>query len=288
MPTNKIVLRTVEEFMSDYTPIYQPVYPLFLGAKAQQYSAETGRMDFRRVQTVGDIRAKHITPKDTEIRQIGVMEGKKAFKKYFLANQFTNSDFQDRQGLEEVVTQVLDEHQLQMDELFLFGEGTDNTNMINNGLYFSNDANYTLESSVAVASGDSRLYDLHAKVVTTAEKSRNVAGNKVIIFYGSDILPLYNSLYNTAAKAFKTALSEVLGQGFNTLQLPTSATPSGANGWIVANLDQVKTHYTLLPQLLDQGHNAEKMYYWFNFAMGSCALEVLAKNGVIRQPATLA
>lgn len=288
MPTNKIVLRTVEEFMSDYVPIYQPIYPLFLGAKSQQYAAETGRMDFRRVQTVGDIRAKHITPKDTEIRQIGIMEGKKPYKKYFLANQFTNSDFQDRQGLEEVVTQVLDEHQLQMDELFLFGEGTSNSTMINNGLFYSDDANYTLENSVAIASGDTRLYDLHAKVITTAEKARAVAGQKIIIFYGDSVLPLYNSLYNTAAKAFKTALQEVLGEGFRTLQMPTACTPSGANGWLVANLDQVKAHYTLLPQLLNQGQNEEKMYYWFNFAMGSTMLEVLAKNAVIRQPATLA
>jgi hypothetical protein len=286
MPTNKIVLRTVEEYMSDYVPIYQPIYPLFLG-KSQQYATETGKFEFRRVQTVGDIRAKHITPKDTELRQIGIMEGKKAYKKYFLANQFTLSDFQDTQGVEEVVTQVLDEHQLQMDELFLLGEGTNETNMLNNGLYYSNDANYTLESSVAIASGTSRLYDFHSKVITTAEKARTVAGQKDVIFFGEQVLPLYNSLYETAAKAFKVALQETLGSDFSTLQLPAAATPVGANGWIVANLDQVKTHYTTLPQLLAQGSNDEKMYLWFNFLMGSTMLEVLAKNGVIRQPATL-
>src|SRR5690348_7660012 len=73
LSTNKIVLRSVEEFMSDYVPIYQPMYPLFLG-KSQAYSEQTGKLEFRRVQTVGDIRAKHITPKDTEMRQIAVME----------------------------------------------------------------------------------------------------------------------------------------------------------------------------------------------------------------------
>lgn len=286
MTTNKIQLRTVEEFMSGYAPIYQPIYPLFLG-KSQQYAPEVGKFEFRRVQTVGDIRAKHITPKDTEIRQIGVMEGSKTFKKYFLANQFTLSDFQDRQGVEDVVSQVLDEHQLQSDELFLLGEGSSGSDVLNNGLYFSNDANYTLEGSVEIAS-TSRLYDFHSKVVTTAQKADQTAGRKVIIFYGDSILPLYNSIYDTAAKAWKTALQEVLGPEYSMIKLPTAATPTGANGWMIANIDQCKLHYTALPQLLAQGQNEEKMYLWFNFMMGSMMLEVLAKNGVIRQPATLA
>lgn len=285
MPTNKIVLRTVDEFMSDYTPIYQPIYPLFLG-KSQAYSNEVGKMEFRRVQTVGDIRTHHITPKDTEIRQISIMEGKKTFKKYFLANQFTLSEFQDRQGVEEVVSRVLDEHQLQMDELFLLGEGSSTSTMLNNGLYWSDDANYTLENSVQIASSN-RLYDFHAKVVTTAQKANQLAGRKVVIFYGDTILPLFNSLYDTAAKAWKSALAEVLGSDYSVAVLPEAATPSGAAGWIVANYDQCKLHYTKLPGLLAQGQNEEKMYLWFNFLMGSAMLEVLAENAIIRQPATL-
>lgn len=284
MPTNKIALRSVEEFMSDYVPIYQPIYPLFLG-KSQQYAQEAGKLDFRRVQTVGDIRAKHVTPKDTEIKQVSVMEGKKSFKKYFLANQFTLSEIQDRQGVEEVVAQVLDEHQIQMDELFLLGEGTSDSSMLNNGLFWSNDPNYSLESSVEVAA-TSRLLDLHTKIVTSAQKADQVAGRKMIMFYGSDILPLFNSLYEGAARAFKSVLAEAL-PGYSFVQMPEAPTPSGESGWIVANLDQCKLHYTALPQLLNQGNNEEKMYLWFNFMMGSSMLEVLAKNAIIRQPATL-
>lgn len=285
MPTNKIALRTVEEFMSDYTPVYQPIYPLFLGGKSQQYEREVGKLDFRRVEAVGDIRAKHITPKDTELRQVSVMEGKKTFKKYFLANQFTLSQFQDRQGVEEIVAQVLDEHQVQMDEMLLLGEGTSDSTMLNNGLFWSGDANYTLETSVQIDSTD-RLYDFHNKVVTTAQKANQVAGRKVIIFYGN-VLPYVNSVYETAVKGWRIALSEVLGPNYSFVELPEAATPSSANGWIIANLDQCKLHYTELPQLMAQGQNEEKMYLWFNFLMGSMMLEVLAKNGIIRQPSTL-
>lgn len=286
MPTNKIVLREVEQFMADYTPIYTPTYPLFLAGKSAQYAREVGKLDFRRVEAVGDIRAKHITPKDTEIKQFAVIEGKKTFKKYFLANQFTISNFQDRQGVEEVVAQVLDEHQLQMDEMFLLGEGTTVGTQLNNGLYLSSDPNYTLETGVTIASDSTQLYDFHAKVVTTARKANQVAGRKVIFFYG-DVLPLANSVYETAVKGWKVALQEVLGSNYSFVELPEAATPSGASGWIVANLDQSKLHYTELPQLMAQGQNDEKMYLWFNFLMGSMMLEVLAKDAVIRQPATV-
>lgn len=285
MNTNKITLRTVEEFMSDYQPVYQPIYPLFL-QRGQQYSTEVGRMEFRRVQTVGDIRAKHITPKDTEIRQVAVMEGKKVYKKYFLANQFTLSQFQDRQGVEEVVAQVLDEHQIQADELFLLGEGTSSGNVLNNGLFYSADPNYTLESSTEVKSAN-RLHDFFTKVVTTASKANQVAGRKVIFFYGAEIKGLFNSLFPNSDTPVKRVLQEVLGSNYSLVEIPDAPTPSGQAGWISANLDQTKLHYSALPQLLDQGSNAEKMYLWFNFLMGSMMLEVLAKDGIIHQPATL-
>ena len=286
MATNQIELRTVDEFMTDYTPVYQPIYPLFLGGKSQSYSREVGKLDFRRIQAVGDIRAKHITPKDTEIRQVSVMEGRKSFKKYFLANQFTLSEFQDRQGVEEVVAQVLDEHQLQSDELLMLGEGTSENDVLNNGLYYSNDANYTLLPSVEIPTAD-RLYAFHNLMVATAQRADQVAGRKVIFVYGNAIAPLVASVYPTAVRAWKAALLEVLGANYSVIKIPTVATPPGANGWIVANMDQCKLHYTVLPELMNQGENEEKMYLWFNFLMGSMMLEVLAKDGIIRQPATL-
>lgn len=288
MSTNKIALRTVEQFMSDYTPVYQPLYPLFLG-KSQAYPAEAAKREFRRVEAVGDIRAARITPKDTEIQQVSVMEGKKTFKSYFNANQFQLSHRQDRDGVEDIVRQVLDEHQIQQDELFLLGEGTSNSTMLNNGLFWSNDSNYTLESSAEVQAdaNDSYLHDLHAKIVASCSKADQIAGRKVVIPYGTLILPLVDSLYESGARPFKSALQEVLGSNFSIAKMPAAATPSGANGWIVANLDQCKLHYAALPQLLNQGSNEEKMYYWFNFMNGSTMLEVLARYGIVRQPATL-
>ncbi len=288
MSTNKVVLRTVEQVMNDYTPIYQPLYPLFLG-KSQQYVQEVGKLNFKRINAIGDIRAKHITPKDTEIHQISANESTKTFKKYFLANQYTMSHHQGKEGVEPVIAQVLDEHQRHMDDLFLLGEGTSGSNMVNNGLFWSDDDNYTLETSDEVeADGDDNyLTSMHNKVITTAEKSELVAGRKVVLFYGTDILPLFNSLYLNSQKSFKSALGEVLGSNYTLMKMPADVTPNGENGWLIANLDQVKMHYTVLPSLKDQGSNDEKMYYWFNFLMGASMLEVLVQNAIVRQPTTL-
>jgi hypothetical protein len=285
--TNKVVLRTVEEFMTDYTPIYQPMYPLLLG-KSQSYAEEVGKIDFKRVSAVGDIRAKHITPKDTEIRQISATDAKKTFKKYFLANQYVESDLQDQQNIEEIVAQVLDEHQKQADELMLFGEGTDASTMINNGLYWSNDPNYTLETSAELDTDADTggLIALHNAVIASALKADVVAGRKAIVFYGSLALAAFNGLYAAQPVPFKRVLADVLGSNYSFLSMPADVTPASSYGYIVVNLDQVKTHYTTLPSLKDQGVNSEKMYAWFNFLMGSMMVEVLAKNAVIRQPIT--
>jgi hypothetical protein len=286
MTTNKTGLITVEQFMADYQPIYSPLYPLFMG-KSRSYSETVGKLDFRRVEAVGDIRAKHLLPKDSEISQIAVRDAKKSFKKYFLANQFTMSMLQDQEGIEDVKSQVLDEHQKQADDLFLLGEGTSASNMLNNGLFWSDDSNYVSESSTEVANDNSWLPSLHSKVLTTATKADRVSGRKVIIFYGTNILPLFDGVYASSSVPFKSVLGQVLGTNYSMVKMPADVTPSNANGWIIANLDQVMLHYTTLPKLQKQGSNEEKEYYWFNFLMGSMMLEVLASGGIIKQPATL-
>lgn len=284
--TNKIALRTVEQFMSDYKPVYQPIYPLFLG-KSQSYSEEAGKHEFRRVQTVGDIRAKHILPKDTEIREIGVNEAKKTFKKYFLANRYVHSNFQDTQGNEEVIAQVLDENQKLADDLLLLGEGTAGNNVVNNGLYWSGDSNYRLESSQELDSDQDLAKSLHTQVMANVAMAEPVSGRKVIFFYGTLILPIFDSLYTATNLPFKTQLSQVLGSGYSLVKLPAAVTPSSANGIIIANMDQVKLHYTALPKLQAQGVNEEKMYSWHNFMLGSMMLEVLQDDAIVRQPLTI-
>lgn len=288
MNTNKIVLQSVDQFMSGYTPVYKPLYPLFM-RKSQAFSEQAGDINFKRVHTVGDIRGAHVSPKSTHIQQIAVNEAKKTFSKYFLANQFIQSNLQSSDGNPDVIAQVLDEHQKQADDLFLQGGGSSNATVINNGLFWSKDPNHTVESSVEIAvGGDSdHLKPMHQAIMTTVTQADDVSGDKALILYGTTAISKFNSLYANTDAPFRRVLADVLGQGWTIAKMPSAVTPSG-NGWITANLDQVKLNYTTLPTLKDQGVNAEKMYTWHNFLMGSMMLDVLAKDGVLRQPVTFA
>lgn len=285
MATNKVVLRTVEEFMTGYTPRYQPLYPLLMG-NSQAYAEEVGKLNFNRLEAVGDIRARRITPKDTEIFQIGVKNSAKSFKKYFFANQYVQSALQAQEDVEGIVAQVLDEHQKQMDDLVLLGEGTSTSTMVNNGLYWSNDTNYTLESSAEILNAPDTQASFYAKLMENMADAREIPGRKAIIFYGSTVLAKLDSLLPEQAVSLRSLVEEAIDEDTSIVRLPSAATPANANGWIIVNLDQVKLHYTTLPQLKAQGVNDEKMYSWHNFLMGSVMVEVLAPNAVIRQPVT--
>lgn len=287
--TNKIVLRTQDEFLADFKPTYNALMPLFLaGNRARQYSVEDGQVNFKRVEAMGDLRGKIFGSKDTEMTQILAREGTKGFKKYFFAAQYVQSRLQDRQGYEDVVAQVLDEHNKYNDELFLTGGGTSNGNVVNNGLFFSADPNYTHEPSVVVplASGDANLHGLYSLVASKLEASNSNDGEKLVLFYGSATLAKTNSLFVGTDKPFMGTLKEAF-EGASFQKLPAAVTPAG-EGFMVINLDQIKTHWTLLPSIRGQGVNEEKEYAWTNFLMGSSMVEVLIKGAVTRQPVTYA
>lgn len=282
--TNKIVLRSVEEVMNDYKPQYQPIFPLFIGGNSQQYATEVGKNTFTRIEAMGDLRAKRLTPKDTELHQVSARSSAKEFKKYFFAAQFINSELQDNQGVETVVAQTIDELNKQFDEMLLTGEGTAANNVMNNALYWSADSNYTLNSSDEM----NDLAELHTKVMSVASDADQVTGRKIIMFYGDAALTRLDGLYSTSQQSFKKVLQDALGSNYSIVKMPKAITPSGASGFIVISMEQIKTHYTEVPTLDDQGINAEKKYSWHNLLLGSLMIDVLAKGGIIRQPLTFA
>lgn len=285
MSTNYVQLRTIEQFMAGYTPRYSPLYPLVMD-RAIQYPLDAGKINFNRVETVGDIRAKRFGAKDNIMEQVAAKVGSKTFKKYYMANQFAISHLQNQEGVEQVLAEVLDEHQKQFDDLLLLGEGTSASTMINNGLFWSDDPNYVVNSSVEVDSTD-RLLDFHNDVLVTVTQADLVAGRKLLIFYGSNILPLYNSLHVAAAQPVKSVLQQVIGPDYTTMALPSSITPASSHGWLIVNRDQIAVHYTRVPGIDSQGSDDRAKEYWFNFLMGSVMVECLAPGAIIKQAATL-
>lgn len=287
MGTNDIRLKSEEQFMADYQPVYQPIVGLFL-QNSKTYPQEVGKIDFKRVNTVGDIRGKQINPKDTEIKKIAIGESTKTFNKYFIGNQFTHSTLQSTaKDMSDINAQVLDEHNKHADEILLFGEGTADNDVLNNGVFFSGDSNHVTNLSATVAAGDAgdHLKDLHSKIVGTLETADENAGRKLLLYYGDTIAAKFNSIHATSDTSFRSALQNAK-PNWSMVRVPKAIQPASGNGWLTINLDQVKLHYTLLPMLKSQGINEEKMYAWFNFLMGSMMVECLVSGSITRQPCT--
>lgn len=285
MSTNKIILKTAEQFMSDYTPTYVPLFSLLLQAKNQAYSQQVGEHTFKRVDAKGDIRNKHITPKDTEMKQISVGELKKIFKKYFLGSQYVQSNLQDPEGNQEVVGQVLDENNKLADEIFLYGEGTQNSDVVNNALFWSGDPNYVTESSATIGTSPSHIENMYSKIMENADKADQVAGRKLLLVYGDTATSKLDSLFSATGKSLKQVLKENL-DGYQIAKVPKDVKPGSSQGWMIVNLDQIKIHYTTLPELNNQGVDERHMETWHNFLQGSAMVEVLAHKGIVKQPAT--
>lgn len=288
MGTNKLGLKTTDEFMAGFTPVYQPIFALFLG-KAKQYAEYVGQATTRRYEAVGDIRNKHIVPKDTEIKQIAATLKDRVFKKYFLGSQFIQSLLQDRDGIEDVVAQVLDENNKLQDDLLFLGEGTSASTMVNNGLFWSNDANYVLESSVAVANNsDNHLSDFHSEIMDTVIDADKLSGRKVLFVYGTDAISKLSAVYSSQPVVFRQVLEAAMGPNWSIVTVPSDVALGSVNGWIAVNMDQIMFHYTVMPTLQNQGIDEKNNESWHNFLMGSCMIECLAYRAIIRQPCTFA
>ncbi|AEG42314.1 hypothetical protein BdPhPhi1402_gp17 [Bdellovibrio phage phi1402] len=283
--TNKLVQRSIEEFLTGYKPAYNMILPLFMD-NAQPYAIEAGKVTFQRAEAIGDLRGRLITPKDTEIHQLHSREGSKVFKKYFLGAQYIQSSLQDTRGYEDVVAQVMDEHNKQADEMFLTGDGTSDADVKNNGLFYSGDANYVKKVSYEVQKDANGLHfaDLYQKMISTLQEANDVDGDKLVLVYGEAMIAKYNGLLPATEQAFSKIFADATPEAVKA-KIPKSITPAG-NGFIIVNRQQVKLHYTTLPKIDGQGINEEKKYAWTNFIMGSSMLEVLALGGVIHQPVT--
>jgi len=282
MGTNLIRSKQAEEFMSGYTPTYNPMYPIFTGKNSQEYALEVAQRTFKRLEAMGDIRNRRLLAKDTEIKRFNAAETSKVFKAYVNASQFVRSTLQGDEGISDVFAQALEEHQKAQDEILLYGDGTSPSDVVNNALFYSADSNYLLSSTASIASAG-RLLNFHQAVVSAA-REQSVSGDRSIIFYGSTVLGWLDSLHEDGGGAVVEQLNAVLGNEFGFLRMPKGLEPNGTNGIIIVNHSQIKTHFVAEPQMLSQGVDEKNMEAWANFIQGSMMVEVLSYKGINRVP----
>src|SRR5690606_5858361 len=103
---------------------------------------------------------------------------------------------------DDVTAKVLDEHHVQYDELLL-GDS------VNNGLYTSSDANYVLEQAAAVlddTNAEATKMSLHEKIMVTADAANQIAGRKLLLIYGSTMVPIYLSMFSASGRSVRAVL----------------------------------------------------------------------------------
>lgn len=280
--TNKIVLRTNEEFLSDFKPLYTPIWPLLINNGAGvKHSMEVGQTSFRETKTIGDIRNRRIDPKSTEVHQIHSTEGVKTFHKYFDASQYIQSSLQDTKGYETVKGQALDEHNLQFDEMLMDGGG------INNGLIVSSDANHTTNSSYEIKkdAGGKYFADMYDKMSEVLEAANRLQGDKLVFVMGDKTIKNFNSLSSTTDTPLSKLIQDAFPE-FSFNKMSDRLNAAGREGLLIVNLDQIRVNYIYTPAIDGEGVNEEKRYIWTNFLSGSSMVDVRNKGGVTYQPFT--
>jgi hypothetical protein len=281
--TSKPQIKTTTEYMKDFVPTYKPVFPLFLGAMAKKYVDEVGTATIIRYEALGDYRAAQVTPKDTHIKQIGVGEGSKTFKKIFLMNQFKLSGLQNQDSTSEVIKQVLDEANKQFDEALFLGGGTSSATVLNNGLFWSADTNAITRTLSDLSGSSTKAADLFELVLSQYNLATQVAGRVIVVPYG-DVKTYFNKILSGAI----TVKSALATSNVSVVDFPDALIPASSHGFLLINMDQIALHYSSVPRLDGSGINEEGKYFWANFLQGNCLVDVKAYGGLIKQLVRLA
>lgn len=282
MNSSHIGTADIDKMNESYNPAYAALVSLFL-PKSEEYEAKEGSVNFKEVETVGDVKAKRISPKDTELELINTRISKKVFNKYYHGIKYTVSELQSDESFQKTIDQVLDEHLKQFDEIFVTGDTH------NNGLLASSDTNYVLKASQPVGTTTpAKQAALLPLIAGIAEDMKSIAGSKTLYYYGiSDVI---NSI-DTNGISFKKLLNEVVGEEIELVKIPTEAlgaTYGALKGFVVVAHDHVSLNYTALPHVKASAMNEEGGYRWARFLSGSSMLEVNAKGAVQHQPVTYA
>lgn len=278
--TNKPILRTAEEFAGQYTPVYPAIYPMFLsGGQAKPYERVEGTQKVKGVEAIGDMIAKKFSSKDTMIHQLHGKAKEFVFDKNFYLAEYKTGINQSTEGDPQLVQEFLDNQNLKLDQLLLFGDEG------NQGLYTNNSANYVTES--AISSIDPT--DKHAffeAIMASAEEADKNAGSKVLMLYGEMTRRLWRAgLFETGQASVQSNLMTALGSEYTPVLMPAQVTPSSVEGWLIINMNKIRVHHHGAPWM-EMGEDAPRRLRYTHFLIGSVGVELLHNGAILKQAVT--
>jgi hypothetical protein len=277
--TNKPILRTAEEFASDYSPVYPAIYPAFLsGAQAKAYERVEGTQKVKGVEAIGDMIAKKFSSKDTLIHQLHGKENEFNFDKNFYLAEYKTGINQSAEGDPALVAEFIDNQNVKLDQLLLFGDEG------NQGLYTNNSAKYITETPISSidASDKNAFYEA---IMGTAEEADKMAGSKVIMFYGEVTRRLWRAgLFSTGQASVQSNLMSALGSEYTPLLMPSQIAPN-AEGWMVINMNKIKVHHHGAPWM-EPGEDLPRRLRYVHFLIGSVGVELMQSGAILKQAVT--
>lgn len=277
--TNKPILRTAEEFAGEYSPVYGPVYPMFLaGSQAKAYERVEGTQTVKGVEAIGDMIAKKFSSKDTLMHQLHGKEKTFSFDKNFYLAEYKTGINQSTDGDPQLVAEFLDNQNVLMDQLLLFGDEG------NQGLYTNNSSNYVSESAIASIDASDKNEFFEA-IMSTAEEADKLSGSKVLMLYGENTRRLWRAgLFSTGVASVQGNLLNALGSEYTPLLMPSQVAPN-AEGWLVINMSKIRVHHHGAPWM-EPGEDAPRRLRYVHFLLGSVGVELAQLGAIIKQPVT--
>src|SRR5690606_20367048 len=138
---------------------------------------------------------------------------------------------QSSEGDPELVQEFLDNQNVLLDQLLLFGDEG------NQGLYTNNSANYVAESAIGSIDPTDKNAFFEA-IMATAEEADKLSGSKILMLYGTETRKLWRAgLFSTGQASVQGNLLRALGPEYTPMVMPSQVQPE-AEGWLIINLNK--------------------------------------------------
>lgn len=277
--TNKPILRTAQEFAEGYSPVYPAIYPVFLsGSHSKLYERVEGQQTVKGVEAIGDMVAKKFSSKDTLIHQLHGKEKSFSFDKNFYLAEYKTGINQSTEGDATLVQEFIDNQNVALDNLLLFGDEN------NQGLHTNNSSNFVTESPISSIDPDDPNAFFQA-IMATAEEADKLAGSKILMLYGTTTRKLWRAgLFSTGQASIQENLLRSLGSEYTPMLMPSQVTPN-QEGWLIINLNKIMVHNHGAPWM-EMGEDLPRRLRFKHFLTGSVGVELKQYGAIIKQVVT--
>jgi hypothetical protein len=285
-------LKTIDQYKEGASISYIPA--ILAIPKRIPFSLDIDKITFKEYNVEKDsVVPTFLTSEMTEINHVKVSTQAHTFNAYGKGIKLIKDNYKNASvNVQAFHDQVLRELAIQFDRNSFIGEGG------NNGLITSTDSNFVTNSSEAIPaiSGDGDGFNQIQKAKQIATNLNiqvndlTASTNITVYFYGAALLPFLGSITPNQETDARSHIEQAFaGKTVNFVDISALAAPASlglGSGIIVVSNDLTGLEHSGLPNLKNDGVNAEDDYYWSRYFYGSSQIRPEVYGAVIKQPIT--